>query len=248
MSVCCFLLLAAAAAAPAQSDPRALVARAVRAAGGAKRLQQYAALTWRGRAVVHLPQQKRLELQGRWRLQPPERALVETQDAAGSSASLRRLIIDGDRGWGEARGHPSSLARELVAHERDQFYLYHLMRLAPLLAPEFTLTALGRAEDGLHGVRVAHEGRTDVSLYFDDAARLARLETRITDPGSGHEVREVLTCRGVIKGAGLRWPRRIEITWDGEPYFDLELLEFQPLRSLPDTLFRPGTGAGAPEP
>jgi hypothetical protein len=43
----------------------------------------------------------------------------------------------------------------------------------------------------------------------------------------------------VIEAAGLRWPRRIEITWDGNPYFDLELLEFAPLPTLPDSVFRP---------
>jgi hypothetical protein len=113
------------------------------------------------------------------------------------------------------------------------------MRLAPLLEPGFTLTALGAGADGLRGVRVAHAGRPDVSLFFDDQARIARLETRITDPGSGNEVRQVVKASGVIEAAGLRWPRRIEITWDGNPYFDLELLEFAPLPTLPDSVFRP---------
>jgi hypothetical protein len=243
MSACTLLLLAAAFGQGAPrvnpaDDPRALVERALREIGGAKRVQRYAALTWRGRAVVHLPD-GRVELQGQWRLLPPDRARVETQDLQGTSASLRRLIIDGPRGWGEAQGHPSPLPRELVAHERDQFYLYHLMRLAPLLEPGFTLTALGRGADSLQGVRVTHAGRPDVSLFFDDKARLARLESRVTDPGSGNEMGQVATTSGVIEGAGLRWPRRIEMTWDGKPYFDVELLEFLPLPGLPDSVFRP---------
>src|SRR5678816_433173 len=96
---------------------------------------------------------------------------------------------------------------------RDRFYLYHLMRLAPLLAPEFTLTDLGRGADSLQGIRVTHAGRPDVSLFFDDQARLSRMELRITDPSSGTEVQEAATLSGVIEAAGLRWPRKIALTW-----------------------------------
>ena len=240
MSAALLLLAAAAAARPAPENPRALVERALREMGGIKRVQKYPALSWRGRATVHLPD-RALELQGQWRLVPPDRARVETQDLQGSSASLRRMVIDGERGWGEVQGHPSPLPREMVAHERDQFYLYHLMRLAPLLTPQYTLTGLGRGADSLRGVRVARAGRPDVSLFFDDQPRLARMEVRITDPSSGNEVQQVVKLSGVVEAAGLRWPRKIELTWDGNPYFDLEVLEFQPLETMPDSVFKPGT-------
>jgi hypothetical protein len=240
MTAGALMVLAAAAAAGPRDDSRALVERALREMGGARRVQKYAALTWRGRATVHTPD-RALELQGQWRLVPPDRARVETQDLQGSSASLRRMIIDGERGWGEVQGHPSPLPRDLVAHERDQFYLYHLMRLAPLLAAEFTLTSLGRGADSLRGIRATRAGRPDVSLFFDDESRLQRMEVRITDPASGNEVQQVVRLSGVIEAAGLRWPRRIALTWDGNPYFDLELLEFQPLETLPGSVFKPGT-------
>ena len=235
MSACLLLLLAAAA--PVPEDPRALVERALRGIGGARRVQKYKALTWRGRATVHLPDRP-LELQGQWRLVPPERARVETQDLKGTSASLRRMVVDGERGWGEVQGHPSPLPPELVDHERGQFYIYDLMRLAPLLSPGFTLTSLGRGADSLRGVRVTRAGRPDVSLFFDDEPRLVRIESRVTDPRTGKEAQQVMKLSGTIEAGGLRWPRRFELTWDGNPYFDVELQEFQPLPSLPDSLFR----------
>ena len=77
-------------------------------------------------------------------------------------------------------------------------------------------------------------GRPDVSLFFDDEARLSRMELRITDPASGNEVQEVVKLSGVTEAAGLRWPRRLELTWRGNPDFDLESLEFLPLETLPD--------------
>lgn len=77
-----------------------------------------------------------------------------------------------------------------------------------------------------------------MELYFDDGARLARLVTRVVDPGSGREVLEELRFSGTIEGQGVRWPRRIAISWDAAPYFDLELTEFSPLRALDPLIFK----------
>ena len=36
----------------------------------------------------------------------------------------------------------------------------------------------------------------------------------------------MITFEGVVESGGVRWPLRLHITQDGEPYFDLELTEF----------------------
>jgi len=78
-------------------------------------------------------------------------------------------------------------------------------------------------EEGHPGLRVAHSGRRDVALYFDQSYHLVRLVTKVTDPISGREVLEELRFTGGIEASGIRWPRRIQIFQDGAPFFDLEL-------------------------
>jgi hypothetical protein len=125
----------------------------------------------------------------------------------------------------------------VIAHERDQFYLYYVMRLVPLRSPGFQITALEADPARQLGLRVSSPGRRDVNLYFDDGGRLARLVTRVVDPGAAREVIEELRFSGTIEGQGVRWPRKIAITWDGRPYFDFELTEFTPVRTLDPRIF-----------
>ncbi|PYQ03422.1 MAG: hypothetical protein DMF82_13275 [Acidobacteria bacterium] len=222
------LMAAATAATP-------ILDRAIAAAGGAQRLESYPAFEWKGRAAVH--GERTITIEGRWRIEPPDRAVVETHDSGPGAGSLRRMILDGDRGWGQRDGPLEPLPEALVAHERDQFYLYYVLRLVPLRSGGFQVTALGPDSLGNDGLRVASPGRRDLDLYFDKAARPARLVTSLADPASGKEIVEELRFRGIVEKQGVRWPRRIEITWDGRPYFELDIDEFSPLPRLDPSLF-----------
>jgi hypothetical protein len=83
-----------------------------------------------------------------------------------------------------------------------------------------------------------------VDLAFDSAANLAGLTDSVTDPELHREVRQEVRLTGQLGVAGVRWPRRIAITRDGRPYFDLEILEVKPLAELVD----PSLSGPAPAP
>lgn len=63
---------------PPPSPAQALLERAIAAAGGARALDEAAALSWNGQVTVHLPD-RQLEIVGTWRLEPHDRAIVETR-------------------------------------------------------------------------------------------------------------------------------------------------------------------------
>jgi len=237
--VVAFLLAAGvvSAAAPPDPDPRALVRAAIQAAGGEEALRAHPALRWRGRATVHLSDRK-IALTGYWRLVPPDRAVVETQLAEGGPETMRRLIVDGDQGWGEQGGKAEPLPPAALANERVQFALYSIVRLVPLLGDDYHLAALP-AEGGFSALRIAHAGRPDVDAFFAADGRLVRLRTAIIDPDSAHMVDERIELSGTIESNGVRWPRALGMTQDGRPFFNVELTEFEALPSLPETLFRP---------
>jgi|ERR1044071_8876446 hypothetical protein len=220
--------------ASAQVPARRLLEQAISASGGEAKLGAYRALEWRGRATISLPI-KDLHLTGLWRLLPPDSAVVTLRVDGQDTASRRRLIIAGDRGWSETGGATRPLPPEAIAHERNQFYLYYLMRLVPLRAPEYRLTALAPDSLGHPGFRVSHPGRPDVAMYFNENGHLVRMIDDIADPNTHGPVRQEVECTGEVAGAGIHWPRRITIRWDGLPYFEVEILEFRLLAELADS-------------
>ena len=108
----------------------------------------------------------------------------------------------------------------MLANEREQFYLYSLMRALPLLDPGTKVFATGPRT-----LRVEREGRPAVDLVYDGAGWLDTLRTRVPDPEGDGMADEEITFTGEIVAGGLRWPRRINVSRNGEPYFDLEIEE-----------------------
>lgn len=227
------LVLGCVLAVPARAaeSPRALLERAIKAGGGERRLDEAKALLWDGEATIHLPDQK-LSIVGTWRLEPPDRAIVETRIAGEDPKTARTLSIAGASGFMQRDGQTTPLPAELVEHERGQFYLYFVLRLVPLRDPAFVLEPLPPDEGGHPGFRVRHAERPTVDVYLDVASLPLRLIDEIQDPTSGAKKRQVVTLSGDLTAGGIHWPRELRITWDGQPYFDLTISNLKVQRGL----------------
>jgi hypothetical protein len=221
------------AAAPSDNDPaRAMLDKAMRAAGGEANLARYKAFRWTGKATVHAGGRD-IPITGEWQVQPPDKAHVRNDDELGGRKNTRLLVLAGDRGWTQINGQTRPMDPALHALEREQFYLYELMRLAPLKGEPYRLAAAGAA-----GLRVSRASYRDVELTFDPQTwLLVKATSRRTDPGSGQEVVQEMALSGHAEAGGIRWPRRLVLRWDGRPFFDLEIAEFTPLEGLEERLF-----------
>jgi hypothetical protein len=220
--------LAAACAPPAgreseePSSPEALLAGAIEQASGARALEAARALRWEGAATVHAGDRD-VAIRGEWAIQPPDSAVVATYDTTAGPATTRRLILRSDTGWLEDAGVFQPMPPAVLAAERDEFYLYHVMRLVPLRMPGVELAPVPPDTLGQEGFEIRTPGRPPVSAYMDADGRLAHLRLRITDPRTGGQAWQDLWLTGAVEAGGVRWPREIRITMDGEPYFDLAL-------------------------
>lgn len=221
----CAVAIGAAQAPATKSSTTEVLNQAIAAAGGERALAAATVLKWSAKAVVHTPQ-RQIQLEGRWIVQPPDRAIVATWEVDKGESSTRRLIVDGTEGWMERGGQRMSMPADVLAHEREQFYLYSVIRLLPLRENGVRLSAIPSQTPHPRALLVQRAGRPDVEAFFDDSGRLARLRTRITDPATKRQVLEDVALEGTIEAAGVRWPRTIRITWDGAPFFDLQLFDF----------------------
>jgi hypothetical protein len=220
---------------PLPGTPEAIVERAIDRAGGRAALEQARALVWEGEASVHV-RGRTIDLAGRWAVQPPDSAVVATYERSRGPASVRRLILSGTRGWFERDGQLTPMPPTVLANEREQFYLYSVVRLVPLRAPGVQLSLIASDSLGQRGVRVTQAGRPDVDLYVDSTGRLAHLRTRVTDAMSGNPAAEDVWLAGVVEADGVRWPRSIRLTLNGAPYFELEIRTLRVMAALDEAL------------
>ena len=222
LRLCCLLVavLSPAITSRVQSDATHLLDRAIAAAGGESPLAAATILKWSATATVHGPRGP-LRIEGRWLVEPPDRAVVATWEADKGQASSRRMLLDSNRGWMERGGERTPMPATVLANERDQFYLYSMMRLVPLRGREFELSV-----SEPRTLLIRHPRRPDVEASFDETGRLARLRTHVSHPADNSDIVQEVTLEGTISGAGLNWPRTIRITQDGRPFFEMELTEF----------------------
>lgn len=150
---------------------------------------------------------------------------------------VRELLIDGDEGLVIINSVANPMKPAMRLHERDQYSLYGLMRLAPLEEwPKDVLWTQGK--DGATA-EVRHAGLPDTTFTFDHAWRLTQARNRVRGEAGGAPVEQDIRFEGEIEGGGIRWPRRIAIRRGGLPYFQLDLTTFQPGRTRELPVSRP---------
>jgi hypothetical protein len=210
---------------------RELLDRAIGAAGGRDALARHPAFGWHGKATIYAGD-RRIQIEGDWQLEPPDRSKVVTFEIDKGPGSARSMVIDRNRGWSVIGGKEQPLPEPILANERDQFYLYYLRRLEPLTRDGSTLKAISGGNDD-PGLRISRQERPDVDMFFDkDSYLIDRMITRITDPSSGREVLEELKFMGTIESNGVRWFQGVVIIQDHKPFFALTLTSFTTLSNL----------------
>jgi hypothetical protein len=223
--------------APEKDPEHALVDRAIEAAGGTEALKRNPAFVWKGEAQIHV-QGRDLKIVGTWSIDPPDKAIVETRPEGAPPEETRTLVINGKQGFSLVKETRSQLSEEVLENERDEFYLYSLMRLLPLLDSAMRLAGQPKSEDGLDVIRVSRPERPDVDLFFDADSRLRRLSLETLDPVTNTRRRQNVKLDGEIESKGIRWFRQLAITWENEPYFELTISTLDVLPGLVDPRLR----------
>ena len=198
-----------------------MLARAIDRAGGAAALEAARALTWEGDAIVNAG--RIVEIAGTWAIQPPDTGVIATFDVSRGPESLRALVVAAPRGWLVNGSEFTPMPATMLATERDEFYLYDVMRLVPLRDPGVTLTLIAPDSVGQSGFRAERPDRPAVDLYFDGTGRLAHLRTHVANPAGGAPVVQDVWLSGEIESAGVRWPRDLRLMLNGQPFFALTL-------------------------
>jgi len=201
-----------------------LLNRAMAAAGGEIALSHARVLIWTGDASVFAGD-KRIDLSVETVVEPFTYALSDTWLRDQGRATLRTLEIDGGQGWLTRDGKTEALPGAILAHERQQYATYGLMRLVTL-RDSGAVFSTPAGQSGARILEVHHPFAADSRLYFAPAGRLTALENTVVAPDGGKAIAQRFEFSGEIASAGVRWPRRLVLTQEGKPYFTLALKTF----------------------
>jgi outer membrane lipoprotein-sorting protein len=228
------LMLAGTVRADDATEAKALLERAIQAAGGKENLARYRARTWKEKGTYH-GMGDGLPYSGTYAVQRPGqfRMVIE---------GVFAIVLDGDKGWVKTEDNVLPLTKEQLADHQEEQYIGNVATLLPLEDRAYTLKPTGEVKIGDRpavGLVVSHQGHRDVRLYFDkETALLIRTEATVRSAEmGGKEVQQVADYAEYQKISGLELPMKITIRRNGKLFVEAELSEVKPLTKLDKSVF-----------
>jgi hypothetical protein len=228
----------AAAGADEPADARAVIDRAVEAAGGSAKLAGLKAYTQKAKGTFHGPGGP-VAFTGTWTVNWPDQVRAELDSESGGMKFHVVQVIAGDKGWLRVNDTLIELDRDAAVAEREQVYAAWVATLLPLKDKDFVLVPLEESKVGERpaaGVKVTHKDQRDVSLFFDkEKGWLLRAEFRVKSH-QGDFGQEVL-YDDYRDTDGLKRPWKTTVRRDGKVFVETEVMEFKPLDKADPKLF-----------
>ena len=231
---------AAARAADADAGVAEVVAKAVKAKGGAANIEKYKAVTSSFTGTLSLPDMK-AKMSGTSKDQAPDKSRLDASVSIDGTDTSIVQIFDGKRGWQGDKDKVQEMNRATADEAREQIYADQLIKLRSLNSPGVRLTALGESKvdnKPAVGVRASSPGHRDVNLFFDkENGLLLKSESTGKDPMTGKEFKAESFFSDYKDVSGLNMPHKVKLLRDGAPLLETQITNITLAESLPDKEF-----------
>lgn len=200
---------------------------AMEAAGGAAALSKVKELYWTGTATV-TADGKTTKLDVITVVRPDAQWARTSSWTSGAQAKTSRTLqVERGKAWDVNRQAWNPLPAAQAENESQQYGFYSLMLLAPLKSAEAKVEDLPPAADGTRAIRAQLPGKIWAEMAFDASGRLVKAANTITNPAGGSDIQQTITFSGTVESNGVKWPKRITIAQNGQPFYDLEIAKFE---------------------
>jgi hypothetical protein len=231
------LAMAACTTAPDEAAPQATAAApaakstletAIDAAGGEAALSRVKELYWTGKATVTTGG-KVTRINVQTVVRPGAKWARSTSWLEGAQEkTARTLQVEQGKAWDVNRVSWSPLPAAQAENENQQFGLYALMLLTPLKAADAKVEDLPPASDGTRAIRAVLPGKVWAELAFDASGRLVGAGNTVTNPATGAaDIVQTITFSGTVESNGVKWPKKMTIEQNGQPFYELEIAAFE---------------------
>jgi hypothetical protein len=215
-------------------DARALVAKAIKAAGGEERMAKFNAATWKETGKYY-GMGDGLPFTGKYAMQLPDKFRMEIE-------GIFILVMNGDKGWIHMNGETKEMAKEQLAAQKSDHRAGLVATLLPLKDKAFALAAIGEAkveDKPAQGIRVTRKDYPEVKLYFDKKTHLlVKAEFPSKSPEQGFkDVTSEMYYSNYKDIDGARIPTRLVLKRDGKLFVEADVEDMKPAGKLADSMF-----------
>jgi hypothetical protein len=235
------LVLYFAPPAPAQSEVKSILEKAVKAHGGADKINKVKCVQSKAKGRLELlggvdfTQELSAKQTGKFKE-------VAEIDAMGQKIKVI-TVFDGSKGWISANGNNMEATDKILEEFKEAAYSMKVARLANLLDNKSVqLSSLGeiKVEDRpAVGVKIASKGHRDIDLYFDkESGLLVKVQSRKNDFQTMAEVDEERIIKEYQEVAGQKTARKVLINHDGKKFMELEVTDIKYPDDIDDSEFQ----------
>jgi outer membrane lipoprotein-sorting protein len=225
------------------ADMKALVDKAIKAHGGADKINKYKGTTLKMKGKVHA-MGAAFEYTGEVLSQAPDKFKLTIDTEIMGQKFQQVQVLNGDKGWvfNSIQNQTTELDKDMMAEAREELYAGAVETLVPLTGKEYKLSPLGEVKVGdrtTTGVRVSQEGHRDINLFFDkEKHQLLKVERTVKDfMAGGQEVRQETIYSDYKDVEGVATAHKFDVKRDGKDFVDGELTEVKLHEKLDDSLF-----------
>lgn len=240
LSVCLTASLVFAPATGWAEEPKAVIDKAVKAAGGEEKLASFKARTFKGKGKYY-GMGEGIDYTGEWAVQHPDKMRMQISISVNGMTFTMVRVLNGDKLWSKMGDEATEAGKDEVTEAKEGAYAGSVTGLVPLKGKGFELTSLGEYELGgkkVVGIQVKHPGHRDLDLYFDrDKGLLVKSEYTVKDEMSGKEVRQETLYSDYKEVNGVQQAMKLVINRDDKAYVTVEIDEIDLKEKLDDALF-----------
>ena len=217
-------------------DPqaRAIVDKAIKAAGGDAALAKHSAATFKEKGTYHGMGQP-LPYTATYAVQWPNQFRMEVAD-------VFTIVVNRDKGWIKAGGETKEMTKEELAAQLNDLRAGWISSLLPLKDKAFTVTAIGETkvdDRPAVGIKVTRQGYPEVKLYFDKSTNLlVRSEHKTKLPEQNYKDADAEDYFSNYKDLdGAKVATKMVMKRDGKLYVEAEVTDYKAAGNLEAKMF-----------
>jgi hypothetical protein len=215
-------------------DGRAVIEKAIKAAGGEANLAKIKAATWKQKGTYY-GMGEGLPYTGEYAAQWPGQFRMEIENAFIN-------VFNKDKGWTLAGGEVKEMSKEQLAVQQHDGKVSWMNTLLPLMDKAFEFKSMGEAKVGKEPALVVKVSRKDyptVTMYFDKKTHLL-VKSEYTTKAADLEFKEVKMEANYSDHKdvnGIKMPHKTVLHRDGKIFVEAENTEIKALGKLDDKVF-----------